>query len=90
MSKEFAIEVPDDIYEELEQLDSDRLDEVMVGAVREALDTVGDAEAKRESLHARRRGEHRATEELSPEELEGLSDAEKKRAELREKIVEGR
>ena len=85
MSKEFAIEVPDSTYEELSRLEPDRLDEVMVGAVREALDTVGDAEAKRESLHARRRGEHRATEEL-----EGLSDAEEKRRELREKIVEGR
>mgnify|MGYP000368565864 CR=1 FL=1 len=86
MSKEFAIQVPDDTYEELEQLDSDRLDEVMVGAVREALDTVDTAEAKRDELHARRRGEYSATEELAGDSEEPQTVVEKRQAELREKM----
>jgi hypothetical protein len=91
--KEFSISVPEEMYDELMALDSDRLDEVMIEAVDEALTLSEDAEARREELHARRRGHTRNSEELATDESgaaqEELSEVEKKQRELKERILRG-
>jgi len=86
-TKQFAIEVPVETYEQLGELDSDRLDEVMVDAVEEALDTVDSAESKREDLRDKMGTETRDSEEL----VDGsLTDIEAKQKNLRDKITGGR
>lgn len=86
MSQEIVVSLPDDLAQELGELDDSRVDEVVAEGVREALDLSRSAEERREELHARRRGESRSTEELSDDDESGLSPAEKKRRELREKM----
>lgn len=89
--KRFSIEVPAETHERLSELDSDRLDEVMVSAVEGALDTVDRAEERREELHARRRGNGHSAEELADGgTVDDMTDVEKKQTELREKIRGGR
>jgi hypothetical protein len=91
--REFSISVPEEMYDELMTLDSDRLNSVMVEAVNEALSLSEDAEARREELHARRRGHTRNSEELASNESgaaqEELSEVEKKQRELKERILRG-
>ena len=73
--KEFSIAVPVDIYERLSRLDEDRLDEVMVESVEDALTTVSEAEAKQDELKEKMGLSGQDSEELSDKP----SDAIKRR-----------
>ena len=91
MSDEWTLQLPDDVSQELESLDESRVNTVVSEALREALDLVESAEAKRESLHTRRRGNGRDREELAEATSEEpQTEAEKRQAELHQKRREGR
>lgn len=87
MSEQITVELPDDVHERLSELDSDRLDAVMVSAVEEALDISEDAQDRRDELREKMGLSSQEAEELAEDTL---TDAERKRAELREKIRSGR
>jgi metal-responsive CopG/Arc/MetJ family transcriptional regulator len=86
MTQEIVVSLPDDLADELSDLSGDRVDEVVAEGVREALDLSRSAEERRDELHARRRGDAQSTEELADDDESGLSAAERKRRELREKM----
>ena len=79
--KEFSIAVPVDIYERLSRLDEDRLDEVMVESVEDALTTVSEAEAKQDELKEKMGLSGRDSEELSDKPSDAV---ERRQAELHE------
>ena len=86
MTQEIVVSLPDDLAQELGELDDSRVDQVVAEGVREALDLVEDAEEKRESLRESMGLSGRDSEELSDDDESGLSAAERKRLELREKM----
>lgn len=85
MSEELVVRLPDDVASKLDDLDDDRLDSTLADALRDALDLVDDAGAKRDELRERMGLDGRDSEELAD-----LSPVERKRAELRETILESR
>lgn len=87
MSEQITVELPDDVAQELGELDNARVNEVICNAVREALGLGRTAEERRDELRERMGLSDNATEELADE---SLSAAERKQAELREKIRRGR
>lgn len=91
MSEIRRVKVPDDVAEQLDDLSQDRINTLVSDALRSALGVAESAEEKREELHARRRGNGRSTEELADDDsTDDMTDVEKRQAELRERITEGR
>lgn len=87
MSEEWTINLPDDVSAELEQMDRKRVSHVVSEALREALDLAETAEERRDELRERMGLSGQNSEELS----EGAQSAvERKQAEIRQKIREGR
>lgn len=81
-----TVKVPAEVADELDKLDSDRVEEVVVDALREALDLVESAEARRDSLRQKMGITSKETEELADDDDSNLSAEQRK---LIENIKEG-
>ena len=91
MTEEWTLNLPDDVSEVLEQMDDDRVAQVVSDALREALGLAETAEERRDELRERMGHTGQSAEELAEDSTEEPeTGAKKKRAELRERITEGR
>lgn len=83
----WELKLPADVSQELEELPESRVNQVVSDALREALDLVTDAKERRDELRERMGLSDKDVEELDDD---GLTDADKRQAELHRKRWEGR